>query len=336
MPTRSNVFILEENTMVSLRFWLVTLSAALLMTACVALPTAPQAESTRLRVAVLPITDVIPFYVAQSAGYYEEREIDVELIPVASGSERDTLLQAGQADCVLNEVLGTILFNAGEGEELRVVATALRAFPDVAHFYLLASPQSGITSVDELPGRTIAIAENTIIAYWTDRLLARSGIDPASVERTGVPRIPVRLELLMNGQVDAAVLPDPLGSLAILGGAPLLLDDRVAPELGLSVISCRASVLAEQPNTVRALLAAWDTAVEAINTDPQRFRNILTDNTRVPEPLQDRYDLPPFPVDELPTAAEVEDVVNWALETGLINEGMSYEEIVEDVRTNGE
>jgi NitT/TauT family transport system substrate-binding protein len=321
--------------MVPVRSLLVSLSV-LLLTACVALPTAPQAESTRLRVAVLPITDVIPFYVAQSAGYYEERDIDVELIPVASGSERDTLLQAGQADCVLNEVLGTILFNAGEGEELRVVATALRAFPEVAHFYLLASPQSGITSVDELPGRTIAIAENTIIAYWTDRLLARAGIDPTSVERTGVPRIPVRLELLMNGQVDAAVLPDPLGSLAILGGALLLLDDTLAPELGLSVISCRSSVLAEQPNTVRALLTAWDAAVEAINADPQRFRNILTDNTRVPDPLQDRYDLPPFPVEEAPTAAEVQDVVNWALETGLIRESMTYEEIVIDVRANEE
>jgi NitT/TauT family transport system substrate-binding protein len=321
--------------MVPVRSLLVSLSV-LLLTACVALPTAPQAESTRLRVAVLPITDVIPFYVAQSAGYYEERDIDVELIPVASGSERDTLLQAGQADCVLNEVLGTILFNAGEGEELRVVATALRAFPKVAHFYLLASPQSGITSVDELPGRTIAIAENTIIAYWTDRLLARAGIDPASVERTGVPRIPVRLELLMNGQVDAAVLPDPLGSLAILGGAPLLLDDTVAPELGVSVISCRVTVLTEQPNTVRALLAAWDAAVEAINADPQRFRNVLTDNTRVPDPLQDRYDLPPFPVQEIPTAAEVGDVVNWALETGLISEALPYERIVEDARANAE
>lgn len=323
--------------MYPVRSLLVSLSAALLIAAaCVAPPAAPQAESPRLRVAVLPITDVIPFYVAQSTGYYEERNIDVELIPVASGSERDTLLQAGQADCVLNEVLGTILFNAGEGEELRVVATALRAFPEVAHFYLLASPQSGIISVDELPGRTIAIADNTIIAYWTDRLLARSGIDPDSVERTSVPRIPVRLELLMNGQVDAAVLPDPLGSLARLSGAPLLLDDTIAPELGLSVISCRATVLANQPNTVSALLTAWDAAVEAINADPQRFRNVLTENTRVPEPLQDRYDLPPFPVKELPTAAEVEDVVNWALETGLIDESMSYEEIVSDGRANEE
>ncbi|MBX3000261.1 MAG: ABC transporter substrate-binding protein [Caldilineaceae bacterium] len=321
----------------SLRFWLVTLSAALLITACMMTPpTIPQAESTELRVAVLPITDVIPFYVAQSEGTYAEQGIKVELIPVASGSERDTLLQAGQADCVLNEVLGTILFNAGEGEELRVIATALRAFPEAAHFYLLASPQSRITNVDQLPGRTIAIAENTIIAYWTDRLLARAGIAPDSVDRTSVPRIPVRLELLMNGQVDAAVLPDPLGSLAILGGAPLLLDDTVAPELGLSVISCRASVLAAQPNTVRALLAAWDDAVSAINADPQRFRNILTENTRVPEPLQDRYDLPPFPVEEIPTIAEVEDVVNWALETGLISEVISYEEIVSDARSNPE
>ncbi len=303
-----------------------------------AMPTPPLAapqgstESTTLRVAVLPITDVIPLYVAQQEGEFARRGIDVQLVPVSSGPERDTLLQAGQADCALNEVLGTVLFNAGEGEGLRVVTTALRAFPEAAHFYLLASPQSGVTGPADLSGGTIAISSNTIIEYWTDRLLAQEGVDPASVELTNVPQIPVRLELLMSGQVDAAVLPDPLGSLAILQGATPILDDRIAPELGLSVISCRLSVVENQPDAVQALVAAWDAAVSAINADPQQFGNVLTENTRVPEPLQDRYTLPPFPETEIPSTEDIADVLAWAIEKGLIEETQTYETVVTDVR----
>lgn len=290
------------------------------------------AESATLRVAVLPITDVIPFYVAQQEGEFAARNLDVELIPVSSGPDRDTLLQAGGADCALNEVLGTILFNAGEGEQLRVVSTALRAFPDAAHFYLLASPQSGVSAPADLSGRTIAISANTIIEYWTDRLLTQQGVDAATVELTNVPQIPVRLELLMSGQVDAAVLPDPLASLAIMQGAVPVLDDTLAPELGLSVISCRLSVVENQPDAVAALVAGWDAAVTAINADPQQFGNVLTENTRVPEPLQDRYSLPPFPAAELPTPAEVDDVLAWAMEKGLIEESQSYDIVVREVR----
>ena len=275
---------------------------------------------------------MIPFYVAQQEGEFSQRNLTVELVPVSGGPERDTLLQAGGADCALNEVLGTILFNAGEGEELRVVSTALRAFPEAAHFYLLAAPQSGVSTPADLSGRTIAISSNTIIEYWTDRLLTQQGVDITTVETTNVPQIPVRLELLMSGQVDAAVLPDPLGSLAILQGAVPILDDTIAPELGLSVISCRLSVVENQPDAVRALVAGWDAAVDAINADPAQFGNVLIENTRVPDPLQDRYSLPPFPVAENPTPAEVDDVLAWAMEKGLIRETQTYETVVSDVR----
>ena len=309
------------------------LLALFVLTACtVPTPAATPAEAATLRVAVLPITDVIPFYVAQQEGEFSQRNLTVELVPVSGGPERDTLLQAGGADCALNEVLGTILFNAGEGEELRVVSTALRAFPEAAHFYLLAAPQSGVSTPADLSGRTIAISSNTIIEYWTDRLLTQQGVDITTVETTNVPQIPVRLELLMSGQVDAAVLPDPLGSLAILQGAVPILDDTIAPELGLSVISCRLSVVENQPDAVRALVAGWDAAVDAINADPAQFGNVLIENTRVPEPLQDRYSLPPFPVAENPTPAEVDDVLAWAMEKGLITESQSYEMVVRAAR----
>ncbi|MBI1294396.1 hypothetical protein GC175_05495 [bacterium] len=295
-------------------------------------PAATSEESATLRVAVLPITDVVPFYVAQQEDEFSQRNLTVELVPVSSGPERDTLLQAGGADCALNEVLGTILFNAGEGEELRVVSTALRAFPEAAHFYLLAAPQSGVSTPADLSGRTIAISSNTIIEYWTDRLLTQRGVNITTVKTTNVPQIPVRLELLMSGQVDAAVLPDPLGSLAILQGAVPILDDTIAPQLGLSVISCRLSVVENQPDAVRALVAGWDAAVDAINADSAQFGNVLIENTRVPEPLQDRYSLPPFPVAENPTPAEVDDVLAWAMEKGLIGETQAYETVVRDVR----
>ena len=124
------------------------------------------------------------------------------------------------------------------------------------------------------------------------------------------------------------MLPDPLASLSQLQGANLVIDDTTYPDVALSVISFREKVLEEHPNTVKAFLRAYDRAVEAINENPQQFQNILIETARVPEVLQDRYELPPFPDKELPTEAQVQDVVDWALGKGLIDEGLDYDQVV--------
>jgi NitT/TauT family transport system substrate-binding protein len=287
-------------------------------------------EHAPLSVAVLPITDVVPFYVATQEGYFADAGIEVELIPVSSGAERDTVVQTGAAECALTDINGVVLTNAGNANALKIISTARQASSEQPVFFLLASPQSGIASPDQLAGATIAISENTIIDYWNQRMLASAGVDPADVEMTNVPAIPVRLELMLSGQVDAAILPDPLASLAQLQGATLVLDDSSNPDIGVSVIVCRQDAIDAHPASIEALVNGWDQAVEAINADPDAFRNVLIENTRVPEPLQDKYTLPQFAVQAIPSEAQVQDVVDWATGKGLIDTSLSYEEVVDD------
>jgi NitT/TauT family transport system substrate-binding protein len=290
---------------------------------------AADANAEPLRVAVLPITDVVPFYVAQDQGYYADNNVNVELIPVSSGAERDTVVQTGKADCELTDIHGVVLTNASDALQLRVISSARQATPEQAQFYLLSSPQSGIESPEDLVGASIGISENTIIDYWTERMLTYAGVDPDQVNLTNTPQIPVRLELLLNGKLDAAVLPDPLAALAQLQGATVVLDDSQLPQVGVSVIACRQDAIQERGDDVKALLAAWDQAVEAINADPAQFQDILIENTRVPEPLQGQYTLPQFPVQALPSEAQVVDVVNWAMDRSLIEEPLTYDQVVD-------
>jgi NitT/TauT family transport system substrate-binding protein len=76
-------------------------------------------------------------------------------------------------------------------------------------------------------------------------------------------------------------------------------------------------------------LAGWDKAVDLINADSEAYRNVLIENTRVPEPLQDKYALPSFPVQQIPDPAQVQDVVDWALDRGLIDRPLTYDQVVD-------
>ena len=61
--------------------------------------------------------------------------------------------------------------------------------------------------------------------YLADRMLVAEGLKPEEIAKIEVGQIPVRFEQLMNGNLKAAALPDPLAQGAIAGGARLIVDD---------------------------------------------------------------------------------------------------------------
>ena len=92
-------------------------------------------------------------------------------------------------------------------------------------FRILASPKSNIAGPADLKGVPIGISNNTIIEYLTDRILTSEGLTAEDIAKIEVGAITVRFEQLMNGNVQAAVLPDPLAQGAIAAGAKLVVDD---------------------------------------------------------------------------------------------------------------
>ena len=184
-----------------------------------------KADDINLKMGLLPILDILPFYVAEQNGYFEEEGISVEFVPVKSAQERDALMQAGEIDGMLNDLISTGLFNRDD-VQIKIVATARRAYPESPQFRVLAAPDSSIASTSELAGVPIGISQNTVIEYITDRLLEAEGLSPDQIEIVEVSAIPVRFEQLMAGQIQAATLPDPLAQGAIAGGATPVVDDK--------------------------------------------------------------------------------------------------------------
>jgi NitT/TauT family transport system substrate-binding protein len=276
-----------------------------------------------LRIGTLPVTDVVPFYLAHEQGYFAEQGLEVELIPVASAAERDQLMVTGKIDGQLNDLISTVLFNA-EKPRIVIVRKARCAFSHAPQIFILATKNSKIESIQDLKGVEIGISENSQIAYVVDRLLQREGFPRASIKTISVAQIPTRFQLLSQGQIQAAALPDPLASLAVLQGARNVLDDSRHPEVSQSVITFRAEVVRTRAPEVRKFLQGYDKAVQSIRTQPERFRNLLIEKARVPDPLKDKYQFPPFPDPSVPTQAQWEDVVQWALEKGIVKAPVAY------------
>ncbi|MGD2184718.1 MAG: ABC transporter substrate-binding protein [Desulfobacterales bacterium] len=289
------------------------------------------AQSTRslisLKVALLPILDTLPFHAAQAKGYFDRYGVTVTAVPVGSGLERDQLMQSGAIDGMLNEMGTTANFNRDQ-VQVRVILSARKAYPHYPLFRVLSAPGSGLSSPADLKGIPIGVSKNTIIEYVTDRLLAANGLTPNQIAKKSVPVIPERFQLLLQGQLKAATLPDPLAKSALQAGAGAVIDDSTHPQYSVSVLSFTIQALKVKADAVRGFIKAWNQAAQDINADPESYRSLLLQKIRVPKNIQQTYRIPPFPFREIPSAEQWADVMNWMVSKGLLKAPLPYKESI--------
>ena len=294
--------------------------------ALVHVPVADSQESARLgtlKVALLPILDTFPYHVAKQKGYFSDTGLNVEAVPVGSGLERDQLMQAGAIDGMLNEMASAANFNR-EKQQVVIVAAARKATTEYPLFRLLAAPDSGLQTPSDLAGIPIGVSKNTIIEYVTDRLLTASGIKPSDISKKSVPVIPERFQLLLQGQLKAATLPDPLAKSALESGAVNIIDDTKFPVYSVSVLTFSTVSLNNKPEAVKAFLKAWDRAAADINGAPESYRDLLLKSIRVPKNIQQTYKIPPFARGEVPSEAQWDDMMKWMVAKNLLSAPLPY------------
>jgi NitT/TauT family transport system substrate-binding protein len=308
------------------RMSVVALAALLAAIAVSCVPAKP--EEPKLKLALIPVLDTIPIFIAEQNGFFAEQGITVETIPVKSPQERDVLVTTGQVDGVLTDLQSVGLLNK-DAPKLKAVYTSRRPFPDAPMFRILAGPKSAVNAPADLKGVPIGISANTVMEYLTDRMLAGEGLKPEEIAKIEIGQIPVRFEQLMNGNIQAAALPDPLAQGAIAAGAKLIVDDAKYADLSQSVLTFTTDTLKTKPGTVKKFLVAWEKAVKELNAHPEKYQGVLIEQGRVPKSIQDTYKMPPFPGRGVPTENEVKDVVAWLKAKGLVGRDIPYTDVVD-------
>ena len=309
--------------MIGRRWWMLGL---LLLALCLGAPLLAQDDPARpdLRIGVLPVLNTLPLYVAQEAGYFEAEGVSVELVPFQSGLDRQTALLAGATDASNDDLIGVLLLNAG-GVDVRVVR---HDPPAEVFFALVAGPESELESAADLAGASVGISHNTLIQYLTDAMLARVDMSADEVEYVEIAEIPVRYQLLLQGQIDAATLPEPLIQATLGAGGRVLIDDAALGYVP-TVLSFRADTLAEKGEKVRAFLLAYERAVAAINADAEAFREVMGAHIQMPPPLIPILPVPTFFAASVPSAEDFAAVQDWALGIGLLEAALLYEDVVD-------
>jgi NitT/TauT family transport system substrate-binding protein len=262
-----------------------------------------------LRVGVLPDADSLPLLVAQAEGLFAQAGVEVSLLPFNTAVERDAALQAGAIDGAVTDLLAVALAARG-GFDIR--ATSLTD----GRYGIVASPGSGIASLAALAGKPIGISSNTIIQYAAETMLARAGVATADIRGLAIPKIQLRMELLLAGQLDAACLPEPLLSVARAKGAVLLAASDDAG-LGAGVIAFSKAAIEGRLADIAAFYRGYASAADSIDAKPDSYRGFLVDKAGFPAEVRDSFRFILYKKPRLPSDADIDSVLSWMRAKGL-------------------
>jgi sulfonate transport system substrate-binding protein len=211
--------------------------------------------------------EYLPIHVAESEGHFKREGLTVTLRPTRAEPGAAEALAQGQADLAATSLEAVLRFGRRPGTPLPRLVFGLSAAPAV-RLVTTAGKAHAVQSVRDLAGGKIAVTSPSAPEEtWLLALLARAEIRANQVE---VVSVGARgLAATMNqGDVRAAIVPEPLASRLIDEGRATLLVDLVSPRAvteALGAPSVNAAVFTRGDGRVndrdveafaRALLAA--------------------------------------------------------------------------------
>ena len=279
-------------------------------------------ELGELTVGLMPSLDAFPIVIAHYRGYFEDEGLTVNLVPFSSAAARDAAVQAGELDVTTADLIAVGLFvEAG----LPMRATGLTG----GRFTLVTN--EGFYSIEDLAGETVVISQNTAIDFILDQMIMRAGFDLDHIERSIVPAIPERMELLREGQVTAAVLPEPWATIAIADGLYGIMNTI---EMGFVpfIKAFTDNVLDNQPNEVRAFYRAYNRAIDFLNATPlEDYFHIMVDVIGFPADVVDHLVLPEFTHNTMPADDVLEATIEWLQSRGLVSDDMTVDDLINTI-----
>jgi sulfonate transport system substrate-binding protein len=269
------------------RLWRAACCSALLAAASITCHPASAQDGKLPREAKIKALTVPYFaleFIAQDQGFFKKYNLDVEFVTqVAQGAAGIPAIVADQVQTGQGFGAGPILQARAGGAAVTAVYSGITSTYGDFRFYV--KTDSGINSAQDLKGKTVGI--NNVGSYAdiaVQSYMGNAGLSPQDVRRLPVP-LPSMCQALMAGQVDAVAMyslfyvpcekqngdkikvlakdSDAIPAAAKLYSAYVFADDYIK----------------QNPQIVRAYVAAMRDATEFVAANPDKAKEIVAKRT---------------------------------------------------------
>ncbi|MCP9951447.1 ABC transporter substrate-binding protein [Actinomadura madurae] len=284
-----------------------------------------EGSDTKISVAVFPIPQLLPLYVADSKGYFREEGVTIEPKVVTSGLIEG--MQGGAFDIAFSGYPVPIQA-IDKGIDLKLVAEADRGATGVCGIYV--RDNSTIKTPRDLNGKTVATIRTDLFTWYAKKPLDEAGVNSGTVKSTVVP-YENTLAALQRGSVDAALITEPKITLAKDELRARSIVDCYGQQstrgLGDAGYFARSDWAGKNTAAIAAFRRTLTRALADIEADPAgAARAQLPKFAKIPAATAGRIKLMEYPKSTDP--AQVQRVIDLMRELGMINKPLKAQDII--------
>lgn len=221
-----------------------------------------------LVIGYFPSNDMLPFILAKQHGYFDSLRIKIAFQRMESKLQCDTLYKKGKIDGCIFDLTDAI----------RMSSQGNKIYPVMGNegcFYLIGNPDSTVLHYKAIKNKTIALTNYSAADYLTDKLIKLTGLTNDDVNKPNISDESIRLEMLLNGQIDAGIFQEPYSTQAVRENAIKLYPYKNFHEI-TTVTAFNKKALSKKKEIIQKLIKGYNMAVDYINQHPvnEWYRNV--------------------------------------------------------------
>jgi len=288
-----------------------------------------EGKTTKVKVGVLPISNVAPLYLGVQKGYFKEEGLEIEPAPAQSGNEIVTAMVSGDLQFAFLGYVPATSARA-QGLPIKLIANADNGAESDKDEWTLIMVEKGsaIKSVEDLAGKTIAVnALKGVGEVVIKAALEKQGVDPNSIKLLEVPfpEMPAALE---GKRVDAIWAPEPfLTSVMGKGGrgieAPLTTLGAKFPN---ATYATTEQYLGKNKDVVERFARAMNKSSDYASEHPEEARATIPQFTKIPAEVAKKIRLPLWPTEI--DREQLQQLVDFAVKYKVIEKAPPLDELI--------
>lgn len=211
-----------------------------------------------MKIGVMPTLDCLPIFLAQDHHLFDTTKVDIRLCFFNAQMDCDTALVGGSVQgCVSDSIRTQRLMN--KGTQLRYIAQTN------LYWQLISNKTARIRELSQLSDKMVAMTRYSATDKLTDRAVEQ-GKPKYPVFRIQINDVPLRLNMLINNEMDAMWLPEPQATAARLKGNPVLMDSRKENKnWGVLVFRTKDILQTRRSQQLDEFIKGYNAACDSIN-----------------------------------------------------------------------
>lgn len=266
-------------------------------------------EANKVKIAYLPVVQALPLYLALEKGYFKEAGIEAQPVKFEAPNQIIDALLSGQVDFGSpSTAMGiTAISQAKKPNTLKIFALNGGVTPNNIDNVLLVRKNSGLMSVKDLKGAKLGILPGIQFRTIVRHILKTEGIDMDKDVDIVELAVPLQLQALASGKIDAVLSLEPVG---VIGRSKEIARDLVLWPINKYISDpwyggggvVNAKFADNNPDITEKVLRVFDKAIKEIGSDPESARKFLKNYTPL---TKEQIESVPMPI--------------WKMYTGFVD-----------------